>query len=125
MKRELLQNVKIQPYTSGDALDREGFLSAVIGAKIGTTGALTVTVTHSDDNSTFTAVTDTLVFPDKPTTQGHDGEYTLSSVTANDIVNIDVDLVGLKKYVKITASGAAATSTTLAIVLGDAANQSV
>lgn len=36
-----------------------------------------------------------------------------------DVVNIDIDLLGLKNYVKITASGAAATSTTLAVVLGD------
>ena len=53
MKRELLQNVKVQPYTSGDALDRTGFLSGVIGAVIGTAGGLTLTVTHSDDNTTY------------------------------------------------------------------------
>ncbi len=35
MKRELLQNVKVMPYTSGDVLDRSGFLSAVLGIKIG------------------------------------------------------------------------------------------
>ena len=29
MKRELLENVKVQPYTSGDAIDREGYLSAL------------------------------------------------------------------------------------------------
>ena len=28
MKRELIQNVKVQPYTSGAALDRTGFLSS-------------------------------------------------------------------------------------------------
>ena len=97
MKRELIQNVKVQPYTSGAALGRTGFLSGVIGAVIGTAGALTLSITHSDDNSSYEAVTDKLVFP----------------------VNIDIDLLGLKNYVKITASGAAATSTTLAVVLGD------
>ena len=35
MKRELLENVKVQPYTSGDAIDREGYLSAVLGVSLG------------------------------------------------------------------------------------------
>ena len=100
MKRELIQNVKVQPYTSGAALDRTGFLSGVIGAVIGTAGALTLTITHSDDNSSYEAVT-------------------TEELEVGDVVNIDIDLLGLKNYVKITASGAAATSTTLAVVLGD------
>lgn len=116
MKRELIQNVKVQPYTSGDALDRTGFLSGVIGAVIGTAGALTLTVTHSDDNSTFEAVTDKLVFPEKQT---EGGTFTTEELAANDVVNIDIDLVGLKNFVKITASGAAASGTTLAVALGD------
>lgn len=116
MKRELIQNVKVQPYTSGDALDRTGFLSGVIGAVIGTAGALTLTVTHSDDNTTFEAVTDKLVFPEKQT---EGGTFTTEELAVGDVVNIDIDLLGLKNYVKITASGAAATSTTLAIALGD------
>lgn len=123
MKRELIQNVKVQPYTSGAALDRTGFLSGVIGAVIGTAGAvigtagaLTLTITHSDDNSSYEAVTDKLVFPEKQT---EGGTFTTEELEVGDIVNIDIDLLGLKNYVKITASGAAATSTTLAVVLGD------
>ena len=111
MKRELIQNVKVQPYTSGAALDRTGFLSGVIGAVIGTAGALTLTITHSDDNSSYEAVTDKLVFPEKQT---EGGTFTTEELEVGDIV-----LLGLKNYVKITASGAAATSTTLAVVLGD------
>lgn len=116
MKRELIQNVKVQPYTSGAALDRTGFLSGVIGAVIGTAGALTLTITHSDDNSSYEAVTDKLVFPEKQT---EGGTFTTEKLEVGDVVNIDIDLLGLKNYVKITASGAAATSTTLAVVLGD------
>ena len=112
MKRELIQNVKVQPYTSGAALDRTGFLSGVIGAVIGTAGALTLTITHSDDNSSYEAVTDKLVFPEKQT---EGGTFTTEELEVGDVVNIDIDLLG----VKITASGAAATSTTLAVVLGD------
>jgi hypothetical protein len=116
MKRELIQNVKVQPYTSGAALDRTGFLSGVIGAVIGTAGALTLTITHSDDNSSYEAVTDKLVFPEKQT---EGGTFTTEELEVGAVVNIDIDLLGLKNYVKITASGAAATSTTLAVVLGD------
>ena len=110
MKRELIQNVKVQPYTSGAALDRTGFLSGVIGAVIGTAGALTLTITHSDDNSSYEAVTEK---------QTEGGTFTTEELEVGDVVNIDIDLLGLKNYVKITASGAAATSTTLAVVLGD------
>lgn len=116
MKRELIQNTKVQPYTSGDAVERTGFLSGIIGAVIGTAGALTVTVSHSDDGTTFEAVTDALVFPEKQT---EGGVFTIDALAAKDIVNIDVDLVGLKNFVKFEASGAAATGTTLAIALGD------
>lgn len=116
MKRELLQNIKVQPYTSGDAIERTGFLSGTVGAVIGTAGALTLTITHSDDGENFEAVTDKLVFPDKQTVGG---TYTTEELAAEDVVDIDVDLVGLKNYIKVEASGVAATGTTLAIALGD------
>ena len=48
MKRELLENVKVQPYTSGDAIDREGYLSAVLGVSLGAaTGCLFVVFAFS------------------------------------------------------------------------------
>ena len=34
MKRNLFQNVTAIPYKSGEAIDRTGFLSAVIGANV-------------------------------------------------------------------------------------------
>ncbi len=122
MKRELLQNVRIQPYTSGDVFERTGFLSAVVGAVIGTAGALTLTIKHSDDGSTFESVSDELVFPDKKT---KDGVYTADTLAKDDVVNIDIDLVGLKDFVQITASGDAAANTALAIALGDSCVQGV
>lgn len=120
MKRELLENVKVQPYTSGNAIERTGFLSAILGCTIGTAGALTLTVTHSDDGNTFEAVTDEKVFPEKITSGG---VFTTEEYAKDDIVNIDIDLVGLKNYVKITASGAAASGSTYAIALGDSGEQ--
>lgn len=122
MKRELLENVKVQPYTSGNAIERAGYLSAILGCVIGTAGALTLTVTHSEDGNTFEEVTDTKVFPEKITTGG---AFTTEEYAQGDVVNIDLDLVGLKPYVKITASGTAAASTTYAIALGDANVQPV
>ena len=122
MKRELLENVKVQPYTSGDAIERTGYLSAILGCVIGTAGALTLTVTHSDDGTTFVPVTDERVFPEKVTTGG---VFTTEEYAKDDVVNIDLDLVGLKNYVKITASGTAATNTTFAIALGDNGEQPV
>lgn len=116
MKRELLQNVKVQPITADTVIDRAGFLSGIVGAVIGTAGELTLTITHSDDGTTFDAVTDKLVFPEKQT---EGGTFTTETVAKDDVVNIDIDFVGLKKFVKIAASGTAATSTTLAIALGD------
>ena len=46
MKRELIQNVKAIPYTSGEAIDRAGFLSAVCAVKAASDGAMKVAVTH-------------------------------------------------------------------------------
>ncbi len=117
MKRNLFENVKVQPYTSGTVVNKHGFLSAILGSKIGTAGDLTLTVTHSDDGTTFETVTDECVFPEVKT---KDGVYTVKSLAKDDVVNIDIDMLGLKDYVKITASGDAAGSTVLALAFGDA-----
>lgn len=122
MKRNLFENVKVVPYTSGTALHKLGFLSAVIGAVIGTTGDLTFTVTHSDDGTTFEPVSDKCVFPEKKTTGG---VYTLQGLTKDDVINLDIDLLGLKDYINVTISGSAAGSTVLAFALGDANEMSV
>lgn len=122
MKRELLQSVKVQPYTSGDVIERSGFLSGVIGAVIGTAGALTLTITHSDDGTTFETITDKQAFTEKHT---KDGVFTTGELAKDDIVNIDIDLIGLKNFVKIETSGTAATNTMLAAALGDKNTQPV
>jgi len=118
MKRELFQNVVVQPYTSGDVVEKRGFLSAVIGAKVSAAGPLTVTVTHSDDGTTFEPVKDELVFLEKIT---ENGILTTESFEKDDIANIDLDLVGLKDYIKIEVTGA----DSLALALGDSHTQPV
>ncbi len=125
MKRELFQNITAIPYTSGNAVDRSGFLSAVIGANVAAGASVTVKVEHSDDGETFVPVTDKLVFPEKQTAGG---EYTFEAPAAegtegtSSVVNIDVDLVGLKNVVKFTVTG---NDGGLVVVLGDSATQPV
>lgn len=128
MKRNLFQNVTAIPYKSGEAIDRTGFLSAVIGANVASGATMTVKVEHSDDGETFVPVTDERVFPEKQTTGG---EYTFKNEPiegaeeVGGLVNVDVDLVGLKNFVKFTVTGNDETAGGLAVVLGDAAVQPV
>ena len=128
MKRELFQNINAITYKSGDAIDRTGFLSAVIGANVAADGTMTVKVEHSDDGVTFVPVTDERVFPEKQTSGG---EFTFKSEPAEGaeetggVVNVDVDLVGLKTFVKFTVTGNDETANGLVVVLGDAVVQPV
>lgn len=126
MKRELIQNVKVVPYTSGDAIDREGFLSAVLSAKAVAAGNLKIAVTHADTSTgTFEAV------PDACLVVG--GGEEVSGLKVNDIANFDIDLVGCKQFVKFTLSGDAAATGSgdtakaapCAVVLGDPAQAPV
>lgn len=68
MKRALIQSVKVTPYTSEDAINREGFLSGILAVKVGSpsgspTGmAVKLTITESDQQSTgYAPVKDKLV----------------------------------------------------------------
>lgn len=132
MKRNLFQNITAIPYASGDAIDRTGFLSAVLGFNAASAASVTVKVEHSDDGTTFVPVTDERVFPE---TQTKGGEYKFTAptipapatkagettpTTPTGLVNVDVDLVGLKSIVKFTVTGATGS---VAVVLGDSAVQ--
>lgn len=131
MKRELLENVKVQPYTSGDAIDREGYLSAVLGVSLGaatgiTTG-ITVKVTFTEcdtESGSYTPVADKLVVPGKTTDDT--GAVTIEADPAgSELHNIDIDLVGCKQFIKATVAvectgGSTPSCTaTCAIALGD------
>lgn len=118
MKRELVQNIKVTPYTSGEAIDREGFLSAIFAAKVTAGEKVKIAVTHSDtSDGTFEAVPDDFIVI---------GKSDEAEVTAPATVNFDLDLLGCKQYIKVTATltgtGAAAT---YAVALGDPANMPV
>lgn len=131
MKRELLENVKVQPYTSGDAIDREGYLSAVLGVSLGaatgTPTGITVKVTFTEcdtKNGSYTPVADKLVVPGKTTDDT--GAVTIEANPAgSELHNIDIDLVGCKQFIKATVAvectdGSSPSCTaTCAIALGD------
>lgn len=131
MKRELLENVKVQPYTSGDAIDREGYLSAVLGVSLGaatgTPTGITVKVTFTEcdtESGSYTPVADKLVVPGKTTDDT--GAVTIEAdLAGSELHNIDIDLVGCKQFIKATVAvectGGSTTSctATCAIALGD------
>lgn len=152
MKRELFQNVLAIPCKSGDAVNREGYLSAVIGVIVGSGGSMTLTVEHSDDGETFVPVTDERVFPEKQTKDGKfafeepvGAEDDEGPVDTTGVVNVDVDLIGLKRFVKFTVEmstegagedadkdagkdvteGTTEDSTAIVVVLGDNSVQPV
>lgn len=126
MKRELIQNVKVLPYTSGSVIDRAGFLSAIIAAEALAAGNIKVAISHCDTkNGTFEPV------PDEKLFMGGSDEAT--DLTANDIADFDVDLIGCKQFIKVTLSGTAAATgsgdtaktAACAVVLGDTNAQPV
>lgn len=138
MKRALIQNIKVYPYTSGEAIDRERFLSGVLAVKVGTptgspTGlAVKVTLTESDTaDGTFTPASDKLIpVGNKPLDD--DGSISIATdAQGGALVNLDLDLVGCKKYIKAaysvvcTGGTSAACTATAAVALGDAAEMPV
>ena len=119
MKRALIQSVKVTPYTSEDAINREGFLSAILAVKVGSpsgtpTGlAVKLTITESDQQSS--APLDAA------------GAISVSTdAEGGELVNFDLDLVGLKQYVKVkvemvcTGGSSPSCTATAALALGDA-----
>lgn len=118
MKRELIQNVKAIPYTSGEAIDRAGLLSAVCAVKAAADGDVKVEVTHGDTaEGDFVAVPDACLFVG--------GGKEAAGLKTGDIANFDIDLVGCKQFVKLTVSGTAAEGAACAVVLGDPAQAPV
>ena len=134
MKRNLLESVRLIPYAPNDTVNRLGALSAVfaISALGAAPGAIAkVTVAHCETESgTYTDVVDKRIFLNSTVVEKDgNGNFVRSNVfipiEAGDLVNVDIDLVGCKEFVKINVeyvddSGAAVTATTeYALCLGD------
>ena len=98
MKRNLYGSIKAMPYTSGKAVDRKGYLSAVLAAGASAAGTLAVAM-------------------------GRD----LSSIAVgqNELVAVELDLVGCKQYIKVTVTPGGSAAATYALVLGDPARMPV
>ena len=132
MKRALIQNVKVTPYTSEDVINREGFPSAVLGVLVGTppgtpTGmAVKLTVTESDEEAgSYTPAADKLIPIDKALDA--DGAISVDTDAAGGaLVDFDLDLVGCKQFVKIkfeivcTGGSTPSCTATAALALGAA-----
>lgn len=138
MKRNLLESVRCFPYEAGQAFDRSGFLSAVLGIRVDTAGddaAIKVTASHSDtEDGAYTPVLDERVFLEETAvTRSEKGRITEVSagmpVSAGELVNLDIDLLGCKRYVKLdaayTGGGDPAVSASCALVLGDGKGSAV
>lgn len=118
MKRALFNGSKVLPYTSGDAIDRSGFLSAVLAVKAAAKGEVSVAVTHCDtQGGSYTAVDDPRLFV------GCTGK--VDEAQSEDVVVFNIDLLGCKQFVKLTTSGAGAAEAPCALVLGDPAKAPV
>ena len=132
MKKKLIDSCRVRPYTSGAAIDRQNFGSAVLGLKVAaaTGAALKLVLTESDASSgTFAAVSD------KQALIGGlldaDGAVTMDIPVAGGEAQIGIDLTGCKRFVKITGTVSftggttPAATATYALALGDPAQEPV
>lgn len=109
MKRQLLENVKVLPYENEAVVDRDGFLSASLGVKCKESGSLSVVITHCDtEDGTFSNVADSFVSLGNPINE--------ITVDTDEILCIDIDLLGCKRYIKFKCTGVSASC---ALALGD------
>lgn len=130
MKRELFDNVSVVIGATDGAIDRKGFLSAVFAASIGkvtgspTNAKLTVKVEHSDtSDGAFTTVEDTMINPEHMSREGILAE---KNVESEDTLQLNLDLLGCKRYIKITptitftgGTSPSAAAAAYVLVLGD------
>lgn len=105
MKRVLLENHKV--LINPSIIDRQQFLSAVLALKVEGTVADGTTVTikfeHCDTaEGTFAPVTDS-EFCLSARIDNKTGTLSGLAMKANEDVNIDLDLIGCKQFIKITA----------------------
>lgn len=136
MKRELFDNVTVIAGASGTVIDRKGFLSAVFAADLGTfagdpdSASLSVKVEHCDtEEGTFEAVLDNRLDPEHTV---ENGTLPVMPVDAGANVQLKLDLLGCKRYIKITptvsfegGTNPSAGSAAYALVLGDPAEAPV
>lgn len=130
MKRELFENIAVALSPSGRAIDREGYLSAVLAVSVGgITGdpddaALSIALTHADAaDGDFAPVPDTMIDPER---MSWEGGIRKIAVTGQEELCVKMDLLGCKRFIKVTPSISFTGGTTpkaeaaaYALILGD------
>lgn len=116
MRRMLFDQIKVLPYAAGEAIDRDGALSVVLGVTCSAataTPTLAVTLETSDTaDGTYTAVSDErAIVSDMPVALETEGTYM-----------IKLDVLGCKRYVRITPTINGTATCAYAVAIGDLAN---
>ena len=114
MKRALFDTVTVLPFASGNVVDRTGYESAVLAVTVEASQTATIKV---ETAGPYEPVKDSRIFVDNPVNE--DGEAVIENeAEAQAVANLDIDLIGCKSCVKITATN----GTIGALALGDATN---
>ena len=112
MKRALFDTVTVLPFASGNVVDRTGYESAVLAVTVEASQTATIKVETADSTAgPYEPVKDSRIFVDNPVNEENEAE-------AQAVANLDIDLIGCKSCVKITATN----GTIGALALGDATN---
>ena len=117
MKKKLIDSCRVRPYTSGAAIDRQNFGSAVLGLK----------VAAATGSPTAAALKQALIGG----LLDADGAVTMDIPVAGGEAQIGIDLTGCKRFVKITGTVSftggttPAATATYALALGDPAQEPV
>ncbi len=121
MKRALFDTVAVLPFASGSITERMGYESAVLALTVAAGKTAVVKVEHSDTaEGTFEPVPDSRLFIDIPVDK--DGNALVKNdAEAEAVANLNIDLIGCKEFVKITATD----GTIAALALGDATDHPV
>lgn len=116
MKRLLFESVKAIPYSLAQAVDRLDALSGVLGISVTSADentVATITVAHCDtSDGEYSLVTDERLFLDDTIVERDAKNKSVQSIVTvgaaeGELVNIDIDLVGCKRFVKINVEYAA------------------
>ena len=119
MKRELFENVKVIPGGIGTVIDRDGFLSAVIGISASVDENIKLKLEHADtETGTFEELEDPYA--------GVNGELKDITIGEGNTANICIDLAGCKRYIRFNVEGnASGQETSSAVVLGHSEKEPV
>lgn len=122
MKRVLFDTVAVFPFTSGNIVDSLGYESAILSLTVAAGAKAAVKVEHSDTaGGTYEAVEDSRLFVDNPVDKETGDAIVENTGELEGVANLNIDLIGCKEFIKITAENAAIG----ALALGDPTNAPV